>query len=71
MNKVSHGEEQKHDQDPGKFPGDHCDVVVRLVQGLLATGDDGAVVSLCAADLLIPTYVRSTSPDGKNIHGSK
>lgn len=71
MNKVSHSEEQEHDEDPGKFPRDHCDVVERLVHGLLATGDDGAVVSLSTADLLISTYVRSTSPDGQNIHRSK
>lgn len=71
MNKVSHGEEQEHDQHPGELAGDHGDVVVRLVHGLLATGHDGTVVPLWAADLLVPANDRSTSADGQNIHGSE
>lgn len=71
MNKVSHSEEQKHDEDPRKFPRDHCNVVERFVHRLLATGDHSTVVSWCAADLLIPTYVQSTSPNGKNIYWAK
>lgn len=66
---VSQGEEKQHNQHAGKFPGDHGDVVEGLVHGLPATGDGAAVVSWRAADLVIPTYVRSTSPDGINSRG--
>lgn len=71
LDEVSHREEKQHNEHPGKFPGDHGDVVVSLVHELLATGDGGAVVSLRAADLVIPTDVLSTSPDGINCRVNK
>lgn len=64
LDKVSHSEEKKHNKHPRKFPGDHGDVVVSLVHELLATGDGTGVVSLRAADLVIPAKVLSTFSDG-------
>lgn len=66
LDKVSHSEEEQHDKHPGEFPGDHGDVVVSAVHELLATGDGGGVVSLSAADLVIPTNVLSAFSDGIN-----
>lgn len=66
LHKVSHREQEQHDEHPGKFPGHHGDVVVGLVHELLATGDRGGVVALRAADLLVPADVLSTSADGGN-----
>lgn len=66
LDKVSHSEQKQHNKHPGKFPGDHGDVVVSLVHELLATGDGGGVVSLRAADLVIPTNILSAFSDGIN-----
>lgn len=71
LHKVSQSEEQQHDEHPGKFPGDHGNVVVSVVHELLATGDGCGVVSLRAADLLIPANVLSASPDGINKRANK
>jgi len=64
LDKVSRSEEKQHNKHPRKFPGDHRDVVVGVVHELLATGDGLGVVTLRAADLVIPTNVQSTFSDG-------
>lgn len=63
LHEVPHGEEQQHDEHPGQFPGDHGDVVVRVVHELLATGDRRGVVPLRAAHLVVPAQVHAAFSD--------
>lgn len=63
LERIPQGKEEQQNEDAGKFPGDHGDVVVSLVHQLLATGDGAAVVLLRAADLLIPADDLSTFAD--------